>query len=244
MKLKTAAAALGLGLGMAVSAGTADAALVISYQIGGGAVSSCADGAACDFNTIEGAVSTFVTGAGYNFFIETAQSYPAVGSQALPVLRMAVEGNTAPGTGDAPTLRLMATQTGFTTLGTTPFDLASTVNFPSELDNGALQATATYSYYLDNSNTEFGTGTQIGSETFTYNGILTSAQSTNQLVSANPDGSFSLTSMLVLSGIDRGTGFNANSVVSAVPEPASLALLGMGLLGLGLTRRAGRRKAA
>ncbi len=104
------------------------------------------------------------------------------------------------------------------------------------LVNGAAISNVTISNYADAANALFGTSTLLASATYNGPGAFSSGEIIANF--AAPNTLFSET--IVISALFTGGNatLNASSQIVAVPEPASLALFGTALLGLGLLRRA------
>lgn len=126
--------------------------------------------------------------------------------------------------------------TGTLTIGLTDTDfLRGSAGFLNFAIGGTTDGTVSASAYMDAANTEFGTGTLMGS--MSASGSAFSYTSAGTVV--NTTDPYSLTLIASVTHASRGDVSSFDAAV--VPEPSMLALMSVGLVGLGF---AGRRKQA
>ena len=191
-----------------------------------------------------GAISISLSESGYSTFTSTGPSAAAgfIGQNygTFTLNNVSAQGITAPGslfsnaidlsTASANTLTVSVTLSGVTA------PLTSS-NYLSSFTSNSLPAgwTVKELTYYSPTNSIFDplhpNGTLLASTLFTHIGTSTSVNSA--LVGTGP---YSLTEVYMITSTGSGTSNNTINL-TAVPEPSTVVLFGMGLLGIGLVRK-------
>jgi hypothetical protein len=113
-----------------------------------------------------------------------------------------------------------------------------TANF---LTNGQFVQSVTLSNFVSGNNVAFDRQQLLASQTYTSG----PTQDSGMLMGTAtlPNANFSETSVIEATFTGAGARLQTSTQIVAVPEPASLALFGTAMLGLGLVRRSRRNKA-
>lgn len=220
---KSALAAV-VAAGTLLAAASAHAVPTIKITSPGDTDITIADNGAGDTDSTAGIISFSETIGTFTFVGSTAFTKPFLGVDAVQLDTVFSAFSNA-----ADSLTLYLSDTGF--------DATGNFAFSSKI-GGTTQGSVQYDTFVDNSNTLFGQAVQVGSVGPFGSGAFSGDDSGNSVV-ASP---FSMTQAITIthSGGNRLTTGDANL---QVPVPATLGLLGLGLVGLGAAARFRRRAA-
>jgi hypothetical protein len=232
--LGLAAGLLAVGSLLAASTSDAEAAFKLRLSTAGGASAIIVDqGAGDNANTAvgEGVISFSGDVGNFTLNFTVGSSKPQIGSASLPQMNLISFNATTSGAPDILTIEL--TDTDF--IGPLP-----SANFNTVVNGTRIPGSLSFAAYLDSTNTEFGTGTEIAS----FGPLGSGAASAGATTLVTTSAPYSLTMIATVDHLTKGirdtTTFDANI---SVPEPKMLTLFGIGLLGIGLlARRRDRRE--
>ena len=178
------------------------------------------DGGGGDFNPTTSGAVTWIGALGvWSVNVSSGVGYPALGTLSWPVLDLnSINVSTAPGT-----LTLLLTQGGFTSPPPPGFlfNIGGTTN-------GTVTAYACAGVTLGNcEDVQLGPFNPVGSTAFS---------GSTSFPFADPDEAYQVGIKVVIHH-NGATNSSFDAEVQPVPEPGTYALIGAGLLGLGLLRR-------
>jgi hypothetical protein len=228
MKLNRLFAPIAAAVMLLGGAGVANAGLIVQLSSGGSTI-TIADNGAGDLDGSEGGLDFYGSVGAW----EVASAF-ATSSLDPFIMHLT---SSVRGTGGDPLLTIKVTQTDILA-GTAP-----TTVFADGGGSGISGSLASWSAWVDDSNTAFGEGALV----YSSDGYSTSAAS----AVASLSGTYSATLVTTFNYADVARSFDRNGrenrygssldVTMGVPEPATLALVGVGLLGAGMTRRRSRK---
>lgn len=210
---------------LAISAMPAVAAPILRFTSGASSL-TITDNGAGDLLGTSGAI-TFAGSVGdFGLTVTTGLTKPAIGSAETPEIDLNSVSVTSGGAGN---LLIEFTETGFTGGAGAWTDFLSQIGGTINNDAGSQLF---YTVYVDAANTAFGKTTQVFSGTF---GPGAFSDALTALADLTSTGAYSIT--LVANLTHGGAGVSSFDGFTTVPEPASVALAGMGLMLIGIARR-------